>query len=569
MTYSGRLVAAAAGLAALLAIGGCVPDGGESFDGGGGSSATAGTGGSAVTTGAAGTTGTGGNAGAVGAGGTAGSAVGAGGVDGSGSGGSSGAAGTGGAVGTGGTGGATGGAAGSTGGNAGRDGTGGAAGNAGSGGAGRGGTGGSASGTGGSTAGRGGTGGATAGTGGGTGQAGRGGTTGTAGAAGSVAGRGGTTGAAGRGGTTGTAGAGGGGDTWLPCDGSTSGYDAVVSLSGGTWTARRGTTTAYTGSDMAAAMQAGINSLTSGRTTKQSVLVMGSGSMSANTRVSVASYTVLNVCGTINVTGTGSGDQAPIYARGQRDIDVPHATITGAPLYGMFFRQVDNIHLGRIDMRLSSGLGVRVDNGSDHPPTKSRNFRLDYIYVENSGTHGVETYGIDGITIGTVIARSTTDAGLLLNDSINAEVGLVDADDAATGTGYAAFRVANRNGRINNAYPTNIHVGQVISRGGGRGIFCVSESGGLVIDRIDIQNAGNNAILLENCYNVNIAAVSGTVSGGGEIRVAARTEFPNSSDITIQNLTVSNVRINENPCADGNSTIRNITPASAVSSSCP
>ena len=39
----------------------------------------------------------------------------------------------------------------------------------------------------------------------------------------------------------------------------------------------------------------------------------------------------------------------------------------------MFFRQVDNIHLGRIDMRLSSGLGVRVDNGSDHPPTKSRN----------------------------------------------------------------------------------------------------------------------------------------------------------------------------------------------------
>ena len=68
---------------------------------------------------------------------------------------------------------------------------------------------------------------------------------------------------------------------------------------------------------------------------------------------------------------------------------------------------------------------------------------------------------------------------------------------------------------------------------------------------------------------MNIAAVSGTVSGGGEIRIAARTEFPNSSDITIQNLTVSNNRIIENPCADGNSTIRNITPATAVSSSCP
>jgi hypothetical protein len=234
----------------------------------------------------------------------------------------------------------------------------------------------------------------------------------------------------------------------------------------------------------------------------------------------------------------------------------------------MFFRQVDNIHLGRIDMRLSSGLGVRVDNGADHPPTKSRNFRLDYIYVQNSGTHGVETYGVDGITIGTVVARSTTDAGLLLNDSINAEVGLVDADDAATGTGYAAFRVANRNGRINNAYPTNIHVGQVISRGGGRGIFCVSESGGLVIDRIDIQNAGNNAILLENCSTVNIAAVSGSVTGGGEIRIAARTEFANSSDITIQNLTVTNNRITENPCAD-NSTFRNNTLVSSTTNVCP
>jgi hypothetical protein len=96
----------------------------------------------------------------------------------------------------------------------------------------------------------------------------------------------------------------------------------------------------------------------------------------------------------------------------------------------------------------------------------------------------------------------------------------------------------------------------------------VSESGGLVIDRIDLQNTGNNAILLENCYNVNIAAVSGTVSGGGEIRIAARTEFPNSADITIQNLNVTNNRITESPCAD-NSTIRNITPASAVASSCP
>jgi hypothetical protein len=79
----------------------------------------------------------------------------------------------------------------------------------------------------------------------------------------------------------------------------------------------------------------------------------------------------------------------------------------------------------------------------------------------------------------------------------------------------------------------------------------------MVIDRIDVANTGNNAILIENCYNVTIAGVSGSVSGGGEIRLAARSEFPNNSDIFIQNLTVTNNSLRESPC--GNNTVfRNI-----------
>ena len=128
--------------------------------------------------------------------------------------------------------------------------------------------------------------------------------------------------------------------------------------------------------------------------------------------------------------------------------------------------------------------------------------------------------------------------------------------------------MANRNGRINNEYPTNIRVGQVIARAGARGIFCVSESGGAVIDRIDLANTGNNSILLETCYNVNIAAVSGTVMGGGEIRIAARTEFANSRDITIQNLT-TNVNITESPCADNSTFTNNTLQGSARQNVCP
>jgi hypothetical protein len=344
-------------------------------------------------------------------------------------------------------------------------------------------------------------------------------------------------------------------------------FNAEAVLSGSTWTARNGGRTVYTGGDLRAAVQAAVNSLAAGRTSKQWVLVRGNGSMSAGSRISLPSYTGIDVCGTINVTGSGSGDQAPIYSRGTRDVEVRYLSVTGRPLYGIFMRNVDNLVLGQIDMRLSGGLGVRIDNRGN-TSVRSRNIRIDNVFVSGAGSHAVETYGVDGLTIGTVTARSVGESGLLLNDTINATVGTVDAENAGAGTGYAAFRTANRNGRIGNGYPTNVRVGTVRARGGGRGVFCVSESGGLVIDRVDIANTGNNSVLIENCYNVNLAAQSGTVTGGGEIRLAARSEFPNNSDITVQNLTVNNSSVRESPCGT-NTTFRNIRLNNSTSNVCP
>lgn len=346
--------------------------------------------------------------------------------------------------------------------------------------------------------------------------------------------------------TTGATTTGGGGSPssdQYPCDGDPGDYDAVVSISG---------------NNARSAIQGALNGLTPNRTTKQSVLVQGDGSMGNNERIDIPSYTVLNVCGTITVTNAnGSGDQAPFYARNRTDIEIPNATIRGVPLYGMFFREVSNLHLGRIDMRLDGqGLGFRIDNnpGSSNNWGRSNqvtNIRLDDIHVENTGGHGVETYGVDGLIIGTVVARSTGDSGVLLNATINAEVGLVDADDAATGTGYAGFRIANEAGKIGNEWPAgNIHVGEVRAVGGGRGIFCVSDSGGLTIDRLTLENNGNNSMLLENCHNVRIATESGTISGGGEVRISQRSdEHTPSSDISLGNLTITGTQLNESPCA--------------------
>lgn len=343
-------------------------------------------------------------------------------------------------------------------------------------------------------------------------------------------------------------------------------YQAEAVLNGSTWTSRRGSTTVYTGTDLRAAVQAAVNSLTAGRTAKERVVVRGSGSMSAASRISLPSYTTLDVCGTINVTGSGTGDQAPVYSRGTRDIEVQHLNLTGTPLYGVFLRNVQNVVLGQLDMRLSAGLGVRIDNRGDTSQW-TRNVRIDNAYVSGASSHAVETYGVDGLTVGTVTARNVGESGLLLNQTINATVTKVDAENAGTGTGYAAFRMANRNGRVGSSYPTNIRVGEVIARGGGRGVFCVSESGGAVIDRVTLTNTGNNSVLIENCYNVSLAAQSGTITGGGELRLAARSEFPNNDNITVQNLTVTNSSIRESPCGT-NTTFRNITRVNTSQSIC-
>ncbi|GAB3650023.1 RICIN domain-containing protein [Glycomyces tarimensis] len=313
--------------------------------------------------------------------------------------------------------------------------------------------------------------------------------------------------------------------------------NATVTGSSGNYTARNGGSTVYSGGDYRAAIQAAVDSIGNG----QRVAVMASGSIGAGT-ISIGSGKTFEGCGTINV-GNRSGRGA-IESLNTSNVSIPYLNMTGDPYFATRFYGNSNLHLGEINLNLSGGAGIRFER--DY--AGSSNVTIDYVYVSGTGGHGVETWNIDGLEIGTVVARNVGYAGLLLNNTRNAHIGLVDGNDVATGTGYATFRTANTAGRLSNgSYSTNINVDKVVSRGGGRGIFCVSQSGGVRIGQVDLANNGNNAILIENCYNYTIA--SGTVNGGGEVRIAARSEFPNTRDTNIT-LTVNNTSVRESPCAD-------------------
>ena len=312
--------------------------------------------------------------------------------------------------------------------------------------------------------------------------------------------------------------------------------DARVTGSGSSFTATRGNSNVYQGSDYRAAIQAALDSIGAG----QRVSVMASGSIGANT-ITISSGKTFEGCGTINV-GNKSGRGA-IESTNTNDVSIPYLTMTGNPYFGLRFYGTRNLNLGRITMNLSGGLGIRFDRDN----AANYNVKMDVITVTGAGSHAVETWNIDGLNINQVIARNVGESGLLIQKTTNAWVGLVDGDNVASGTGYATFRMANENGKLNGNYNTNVWIDKVVSRGGGRGIFCVSQSGGVVIKEVDLANNGNNAILIENCYNVSIRG--GQVNGGGEVRLAARSEFANNKDIWIT-LNVSGTSVRESPCGE-------------------
>jgi hypothetical protein len=271
------------------------------------------------------------------------------------------------------------------------------------------------------------------------------------------------------------------------------------------------------------------------------VSVIASGSLGANT-ITITAGKTFEGCGTIN-TASRSGRGA-IEVTNANDVKIPFLTMTGSPYFGLRFSGANGLSLGKITMNLSGGLGIRFDRDR----AAQSNVAMDDIRVTGAGSHAVEVWNIDGLTINQVIARNVGESGLLLQASRNIEVGLVDGNNVGAGSGYGTLRFANNNGQNTNGnYNTNVYIDRVVSRGGGRGVFCVSQSGAAVITTVDLADNGNNAVLIENCYNLSIRG--GTVNGGGEVRLAARSEFPNNRDIFVT-LRVDGTTVRESPCGE-------------------
>lgn len=301
-------------------------------------------------------------------------------------------------------------------------------------------------------------------------------------------------------------------------------HQGDVWVDGGTWYAEVNGSQVYSGGAMFDAIQAAVDNLSSGRTWKETVIVWDGGSASGT--VTLPSYTVLDMRGTIS----HSGSSVPIYADGAEAIEIPAYTLEGTPDMGIRLQRCSDVILGNIDISGGPGLGIRIDNAYETGnPVTTQNVRIDSATVSGTGSHAVETYGVDDIEIGTVETWDTGGCGLLLNDTSNATVDLVDATRADEGGGYAGFRCANDAG-------PGIWVGEVRAVDCGRGIFTVSGSQGITIDTVSINGCGSNLIQDSRNVEVNGGTVENNAGEGFRIDSRDSGDHPHTRDVTIQNV---------------------------------
>lgn len=263
-----------------------------------------------------------------------------------------------------------------------------------------------------------------------------------------------------------------------------------ITVSGGTWTGKVDGVTKYTGNNMAAAANACVAAMSSG-----TLNILNSGTLTGP----------INLKSNVRVNGTGktitsSGQTGMIYAQNSSSTGASDVIMAGTNWYGMFFRTCQGTSFSNV--RGTANLAYRIDNCKGG---NGSNFSFGTITIGTGGSHAVETYGINGVSWGTLTTSDRSGGcGMLLNFSSNASGTSVNATRCNPSGGYAGFRTANTNGRTT--------LGSVTATTCGRGYFSVSSSRDCTISTVNITNTTSHGVWLQTTANTRVNG--GTVRNG-------------------------------------------------------
>ncbi|WP_157231429.1 hypothetical protein [Halostagnicola larsenii] len=255
------------------------------------------------------------------------------------------------------------------------------------------------------------------------------------------------------------------------------------------------------GEDFVSVTQSALDSLTSGRTWKETVRVVSPGETDRSDEIFVPSYTVFDVAAPIVITA--GDDFIPIKSQDTEHVEIPRFRLQGSVDWGIFCKSVKDLHIGDVRMDLQgSGLGVRVDASGDNG--RSEDVRIDSVFIERADNHGVETRGVDRLQVGRVLGKNVSGCTLLLNETGDATVGdIMEYSPNPPGTtDYATFRTTYQQGRVT--------ADNIVSHQADRGLHIHGGSGEIAINNVYIANPRGKGAVLNGCPN--------TILNGGVIK---------------------------------------------------
>lgn len=258
-----------------------------------------------------------------------------------------------------------------------------------------------------------------------------------------------------------------------------------LTKSGSTWTAKVDGATVYTGTDLP----------TGFRRCNETMSPLGGGTINLRASETISSHLGLWSGTKVNGHGytiTSNASGGAVACRGGANVGASNIKVAGSTPFGMYFRSCS----GQSFSGISGGGGImmRIDNCAGGPGSS---FSAGSPNATSGGnSHGVETYGITGVTFGTITSTDRSGGcGIMFNRGTNARGSTVNGTRCNYGGGYAALRAGTS---------TDILISKVNATSCGRAIFTLVNAGDIAVGNLASNTTSGVGIWLESSYNTRV-----------------------------------------------------------------
>ena len=207
--------------------------------------------------------------------------------------------------------------------------------------------------------------------------------------------------------------------------------------------------------------------------------------------------------------------------RGVKYTTICNLNLFGMQTYGIFVAGSSFILFKNIKVSIAQGenrsvsIGIRVQSQDNAIANVALGRWSHDIYFDNCSfnglnEHGIETFNVYNIYMTTINITDVGGCGVLLNCSYNAWINRIIGIRCCASDTYAAVRFANDCG-------PNINIHYVYGEACGNGVFLVSSSNDIYIDKINLVNIHSTPIYVGGCAGLHIQSGK-IISNGGEIK---------------------------------------------------